>query len=98
MAHAVHTQKTAGPRRASSCLGEAGHFFAHLGEMLAAMIVGMMLAVGVLAVVFSSVLAANVSGMSQRHVFNQFAVLICVVVAAGMTATMVAWMHYRGMP
>ena len=78
-------------------LTQAGHFVRHLGEMVAAMVVGMMVGATVLAVVFTTLLASSVSGMTQREVFNQFAVLICLVVAIGMTATMVAWMRYRGM-
>jgi len=65
--------------------------------MVAAMVVGMMVGATVLAVVFTTLLASSVSGMTQREVFNQFAVLICLVVAIGMTSTMVAWMRYRGM-
>src|SRR6266542_2875427 len=78
-------------------LTQAGHFVRHLGEMVAAMVVGMMVGATVLAVVFTTLLASSVSGMTQREVFNQFAVLICLVVAIGMTSTMVAWMRYRGM-
>jgi hypothetical protein len=76
---------------------QAGHFVAHLGEMILAMMIGMMLSGAVLAVAFSTLLASTISGMTQREVFNEFAVLICLVVATGMTSTMVAWMRYRGM-
>lgn len=81
----------------TSLLSQAGRFSAHLVEMIAAMFVGMIGAAAILALVFRSVLAPVVDGMTQRQVFNEFAVLICVAVAIGSTATMVLWMRYRGM-
>jgi flagellar biosynthetic protein FliP len=74
-----------------------GYFLRHLGEMIVAMMVGMAAGGAVLALLFTTVLAPTISGMTQREVLNQFAVLVCLVVGAGMTATMVAWMRYRGM-
>jgi len=43
------------------------------------------------------VLAATIRGMPRVEVLNQFAVLICLVMAVGMTVPMLAWMRFRGM-
>jgi len=81
----------------TSGLAQVGHFLGHLGEMTLAMIVGMGAAIAALAVIFSTVLAATIQGMTRVEVFNQFAVLICLVMVVGMTVPMVAWMRFRGM-
>jgi hypothetical protein len=73
------------------------HFLRHFGEMILAMLVGMVASVAVLALIFSTLLAATIRGMPRVEVLNQFAVLICLVMAVGMTAPMVAWMRFRGM-
>jgi hypothetical protein len=65
--------------------------------MLLAMMVGMVAGGMVLALMFSTVLASTIRGMTRVEVFNQFAVLICLVVAVAMIVPMVAWMRYRGM-
>jgi len=57
----------------------------------------MVASVAVLALIFSTVLAATIRGMPRVEVFNQFAVLICLVMAVGMTVPMLAWMRFRGM-
>jgi hypothetical protein len=78
-------------------VGPVGHFLRHLGEMILAMLVGMVAGAAVFVLIFSTVLASTVSGMPQVEVLNQFAVLICLVMALGMTMPMVAWMRFRGM-
>ncbi|HEU5317516.1 MAG TPA: hypothetical protein VFX49_15495 [Chloroflexota bacterium] len=50
-----------------------------------------------LALLFTTVLSSAIGGLARVEVLNQFAVLICLVEAAGMTGTMVAWMRFRGM-
>lgn len=59
--------------------------------------VGMVAGGVILALMFSTVLASTIHGMTRIEVLNQFAVLICLVVAVAMTVPMVAWMRYRGM-
>jgi hypothetical protein len=78
-------------------VGPVGHFLRHLGEMILAMISGMVASVAVLALIFSTVLAATIRAMPRVEVLDQFAVLICLVMAIGMTVPMVAWMRFRGM-
>ena len=78
-------------------VGPVGHFLRHLGEMILAMLVGMVAGAAVLVLIFSTVLAATIRGMPQVEVLNQFAVLICLVMAVGMTVPMLAWMRFRGM-
>lgn len=78
-------------------VGPVGHFLRHLGEMILAMMAGMVASVAVLALIFSTVLAATIWGMPRIEVLNQFAVLICLIMAVGMTVPMVAWMRFRGM-
>jgi hypothetical protein len=78
-------------------VGPVGHFLQHLGEMILAMMAGMVASVAVLALIFSTVLAATIRGMPRVEVLNQFAVLICLVMAVGMTVPMLAWMRFRGM-
>ena len=75
----------------------AGYFLRHLGEMILAMMAGMVASVAVLALIFSTVLASTIRGMPRVEVLNQFAVLICLVMAVGMIVPMVAWMRHRGM-
>jgi len=74
-----------------------GYFLRHLGEMILAMMVGMMAGGVVLALIFSTALASTIRGMTRVEVLNQFAVLICLVVAVAMIVPMVAWMRHRGM-
>ena len=74
-----------------------GYFLRHLGEMILAMMAGMVASVAVLALIFSTVLASTIRGMPRVEVLNQFAVLICLVMAIGMIAPMIAWMRFRGM-
>jgi hypothetical protein len=76
---------------------QAGHFLRHLGEMILAMMVGMAAGGALLALVFSTLLASTIREMTRVEVVNQFAVLICSVVAVGMVVPMVAWMRHRGM-
>jgi len=78
-------------------VGPVGHFLRHLGEMILAMMAGMVAGAAVLVLIFSTVLASTVRGMSQVEVLNQFAVLVCLVMAVAMTVPMVAWMRFRGM-
>jgi hypothetical protein len=78
-------------------LRPAGYFLRHLGEMILAMVPGMVAGGAVLALIFSTVLASTIRGMTRVEVLNQFAVLICLVMAVGMIVPMVAWMRYRGM-
>jgi len=78
-------------------VGPVGHFLWHLGEMILAMMAGMVVGAAVLALIFSTVLAATVRGMTPGEVLNQFPVLICLVVAIAMIVPMVAWMRFRGM-
>jgi hypothetical protein len=78
-------------------VGPVGHFLRHLGEMILAMMAGMVASVAVLALFFSTVLAATIREMPRVEVLNQFAVLICLVMAVGMTVPMLAWMRFRGM-
>jgi hypothetical protein len=65
--------------------------------MILAMMVGMLAGGAVLALIFSTILASTMRGMPRVEVLNQFAVLICLVVAVAMIVPMVAWMRYRGM-
>lgn len=67
----------------------AGHrrFLRHVAEMSASMIVGMVVA----AAVFLTPL-----GLTADEALSRYPVLFMVVIAAGMTATMVAWMRFRG--
>jgi hypothetical protein len=74
-----------------------GYFLRHLGEMILAMMAGMVAGAAVLALIFSTVLASTVRGMTPIEVLNQFPVLICLVVAVAMIVPMVAWMRFRGM-
>ena len=74
-----------------------GYFLRHLGEMILAMIPGMVAGGAVLALMFSTVLASTIRGMTRIEVLNQFPVLICLVMAVAMIAPMVAWMRFRGM-
>lgn len=74
-----------------------GYFLRHLGEMILAMMVGMVAGGAMLALIFSTMLASTIRGMTRVEVLNQFAVLICLVVAVTMIAPMAAWMRYRGM-
>jgi hypothetical protein len=85
------------PHDTPSGVARAGHFLQHFGEMMLAMIVGMAAAAVVLVVIFSSVLAAEVKGLTSEEVLARYPVLVCLVVAAGMVGTMAAWMRYRGM-
>jgi hypothetical protein len=71
-------------------------FLGHLGEMILAMLVGMAAGGAVLALLFSTLLANAVAGMTRADILDQYAVLICIVVASTMTAPMVAWMRFRG--
>jgi hypothetical protein len=75
----------------------AGQFLLHLGEMILAMMAGMMAGGAVLALIFSTVLASTIRGMTRVEVLNQFPVLICLVVAVAMSVPMVVWMRFRGM-
>ena len=75
-----------------------GYFLRHLGEMILAMMVGMLAGGVVLALIFSTALASTIGGMTRVEVLNQFAVLICLVIAVAMIVPMVAWMRHRSMP
>jgi hypothetical protein len=74
-----------------------GHFLRHLGEMILAMMIGMVAGGTALVLMFSTILAPTIGGMTRLEVLNEFAVLICLIMAIGMTLPMVAWMRFRGM-
>ncbi len=80
-----------------SLAAQVGHFLRHLGEMILAMMPGMMAGSALLALIFSTLLASTTRGLTRVEVVNQFPVLICLVMAIGMIVPMVAWMRYRGM-
>jgi hypothetical protein len=67
----------------------AGHFIRHLGEMVLAMMVGMM-ALGALDGVILSV-----AGTSVAHVRNSVPEVVALAMAFNMTVGMTAWMRYR---
>ena len=75
---------------ARSSVAGAGSFAWHLGEMVLAMMVGMM----VLGGMWSGVLA--VAGSSPEAVLDSAPALVAVVLMLNMTVPMIAWMHYRG--
>jgi type III secretory pathway component EscS len=77
------------PRR-TSYAAHYGHFLRHLIEMTIAMMVGMAATVPVLIAIFT------VMNVTQDEALRRYPELICLVVAAGMIAAMVAWMRYRG--
>ena len=94
--NAAHTDHVAIRQAPSSSLRSVGFFLRHLGEMVLAMMLGMLAAVPILWVIFGAVLAPTIRGMTPREVANQFPVLICLVVAVSMSVPMVAWMRHRG--
>jgi hypothetical protein len=73
------------------------HFLRHLGEMILAMMIGMVVGGAALGLMFSTILAPTIGGMTRLQVLNEFAVLICLTMATAMTLPMVAWMRFRGM-
>jgi hypothetical protein len=77
--------------------GSAGYFLRHLGEMALAMLVGMAAGGAVLMVLAGTVLAPTIGGLTHDEVLARFAVLITLVLAVSTSATMAAWMRYRGM-
>ena len=84
-------------RQPISASRKTAHFMRHAGEMFLAMLVGMAAGALALVLIFSTVLASNVQGMTADEVLARYPVLICLLVAAGMVATMVGWMRFRGM-
>jgi hypothetical protein len=80
---AVETGRTLSTR-------SAVQFLRHLGEMLLAMIVGMM----VLGALDRGVLAA--AGTSASHVRDAAPEVVAVVMAFNMSAGMAVWMRHRG--
>ena len=74
-----------------------GYFLRHLGEMSLAMMVGMGMGAVALVLIFSTVLASNVRGLTSDEAISRYPELVCLAVAAGMVATMTGWMRYRGM-
>jgi hypothetical protein len=68
----------------------ARHFLRHLGEMLLAMVVGMM----VLGALDRGILAA--AGTSAAHVRDAAPEVVAVVMALNMSAGMAVWMRHRG--
>jgi hypothetical protein len=84
------THITSSTPRLSSHAGQHGSFLRHLLEMTAAMMVGMVVAVPVLAAIFA------VIGVTADEAPARYPELICLVVAVGMVASMVAWMRHRG--
>jgi hypothetical protein len=68
----------------------ARHFFRHLGEMLLAMVAGMM----VLGALDRGLLAA--AGTSASHVRDTAPEFVAVVMAFNMSAGMAVWMRHRG--
>jgi hypothetical protein len=76
-------------RRLVSAHG-ARHFLRHLGEMLLAMVVGMM----VFGAFDRGILAA--AGTSASHVREAAPEIVAVVMAFNMSAGMAVWMRHRG--
>jgi flagellar biosynthetic protein FliP len=68
----------------------ARHFVHHLGEMLLAMVIGMI----VLGMLDRGILAA--AGTSASHVRDTAPELVAVVMASNMSAGMAVWMRHRG--
>ena len=68
----------------------ARHFLRHLGEMLLAMVAGMM----VLGALDRGILAA--AGTSASHVRDTAPELVALVMAFNMSAGMTVWMRHRG--
>jgi hypothetical protein len=79
------------PAQRPATTGHWSHFLVHLIEMTVAMLVGMAAAVPVLWAIF-----ALLGVHSSADAFARYPVLICLVVAAGMSTMMVAWMRHRG--
>jgi len=79
----------------SVSLRPVGYFLLHLGEMILAMMAGMVAGGVIIVLMFTTVLASTVQGMTRVEVLNQFAVLICLVVAVAMIVPMAAWMRFR---
>ena len=74
-----------------------GHFLKHLVEMTLAMMVGMMAGAVVLVLLFGTVLASEVEGLTTDEIGGRYPVLICLVIALSMVIPMAAWMRHRGM-
>jgi hypothetical protein len=77
------------PRRAAV---QAGRFVAHVGEMLLAMLGGMM----VFGALFGGVLAA--AGTDFQEALETAPEVIAIVLMFNMTVPMVLWMRHRGHP
>jgi hypothetical protein len=65
--------------------------------MVLAMLVGMADGALALVLIFSTVLASNVSGMTPEEVSSRYPVLICLMVATIMILAMTGWMRRRDM-
>jgi hypothetical protein len=78
-----------GTRRIVSAHGTR-HFLRHLGEMLLAMVVGMM----VLGALDRGILAA--AGTTASHVRDAAPEVVAVVMAFNMSVGMAVWMRHRG--
>lgn len=77
---------------AEPAVGSVGHFVRHLGEMLLAMVVGMM-ALGALE---RGIVAA--AGASVDDLRDAVPEVVALVMAFNMTAGMTVWMRHRGHP
>jgi hypothetical protein len=97
MNHVANAGATRVEHRPDSGAVRVGHFLRHLGEMILAMMIGMVAGGAGLVLIFSTLLAPTIGAMTRVEVLNQFAVLICLVMATGMTLPMVGWMRFRGM-
>jgi flagellar biosynthetic protein FliP len=75
---------------APTSVGSGRHFLRHLGEMLLAMVVGMI----VLGALYRGVLVA--AGTSASEVRHSVPELASLVMAFNMTVGMAAWMRHRG--
>lgn len=74
-----------------------GHFLRHLVGMTLAMGVGMAAGAALLVLIFSTILAPTIRGMTRVEVLDQFPLIVCLVVAFGMIVAMTALMRLSGM-
>ena len=84
------TQRFAGPGLAETSAGSVRHFARHLGEMLLAMVAGMM----VLGALDRGIVAA--AGSSVDDLRDTAPEVVALVMAFNMTVGMTVWMHHRG--
>jgi hypothetical protein len=84
------TYGSAPPSVAEPAVGSVRHFARHLGEMLLAMVVGMM----VLGALDRGIVAA--AGASVDDLRDTVPEVVALVMAFNMTAGMTVWMRHRG--